>query len=146
MKTSMNIRRGRFNWTRFQDLASTKCDGWSLANGWFNRDNESQFHFTFGVYGWTQVRVYADSLDSAFEIAVEWLDDNAPGHLTTIGEAELKESAEDLGISWPREHDWEDPDFVKVIEHAELDLTIIGHTTLKNGTHIASYDWTVDEL
>jgi hypothetical protein len=62
MKTKLSIRRGRFNWTRFQELTSPKCEGWSLANGWFNRDNESQFHFRFGAYGWTQVRVYARHL------------------------------------------------------------------------------------
>jgi hypothetical protein len=137
MKSKLNIRRGRWNWTRFNDLASPSCDGWSLANGWFNRDNERQFQFEFGAYRWTKVRVYADSWDSAFEIAVEWLDDNAPGHLTTLTDDDLKESAEELGLSWPLD-DTESEDYWKVVENAEQDLTAIGHTTLKHGTHVDS--------
>jgi hypothetical protein len=82
---------------------------------------------------------------------VEWLDDNAPEHLTTVGEAEYREAAEELGLDFEQARDdaqdgiCED-DMNKIWERAEVDLTVIGHTTLKNGTHIASYDWTVNEL
>ena len=34
----------------------------------------------------------------------------------------------------------------RVLEHAEADLIIIGHTSLKHGSHIASHEWGFDEI
>lgn len=146
MKTKLNLRRGTFSWTRPTDYA--------LANGirpesWLS--NPSQFAFSFGAYGWTKVRVWAerDCFDAAFEIAVEWLDDNAPGLLVSHSEfAELlKEAAGELGFDYDQAAvDHESEQFQAMLEHAEQDLTIIGHTSLKNGSYIASHEWTVDEI
>jgi|SRR6478736_492733 len=152
MKTRMNIRRGSWNWTRLGHLQSPECEGYALANG-FRPDNhrsfrkQSQFCFSFGAYGWTNVRVWADPdcFEDAFEIAIEWLDDNAPGHLVSYAEFnELrKEAAEELGLDLNSD---DDDIQQSITEAAEVDLTVVGHTTLKHGMHIASYDWTVDEI
>lgn len=99
------------------------------------------FLMQFGAYGTTYLFVWADHLEDALKESVEWLDDNAPGHLTDVTEDDLKESAEDLGIAW-EDHwpDWNDRNFEKVVEHAEADLYVVGHTTLKNGQYLES-DW-----
>jgi len=107
--------------------------------------------FSFGAYGATHVYVWADGIESAFEIAVEWLDIHAPGLLTDVTEGDYRAAAEDLGIAWdpnwmtsPERGDerlWE-----KVREAAEADLTVIGHTTLQHGQFIPSWEWTVSEV
>jgi hypothetical protein len=107
-------------------------------------DGSTHFRFTFGAYGWTKVDVFANSVDDAFEIAVEWLDDNAPGHLVNIGETELAAAAVELDMPWPV--DPESATFEKVLAHAEADLTCIGHTTLTHGQYVISHEWTVDEI
>ncbi len=144
MKTKLNIRRGSFKWTRFANLNSPQCEGWSLANGFCNRNNESQFQFSFGAYGWTKVRVWARHIEDAFEIAVEWLDDHAPGHLVSHEEfAELcKEAAEELGLERCENEDYDRA----IVEHAERDLTIIGHATLKHGQYIAAHECFMSEI
>jgi len=109
-------------------------------------DGSSRFRFQFGAYGWTKVDVFADSMDDAFEVAVEWLDDNAPGHLVSIGEAELHAAAEELGLVYLPELAWSTKDQEAIIAHAEQDLTLIGHTQLKNGQYVLSHEWHCDEL
>lgn len=100
-----------------------------------------------GAYGTTRVFVWANSFEDAFEEFVEWADDHAPGLLTKLDTSDLKSSARDLGIpwqsSWP---DYEDDDFVRVLENAEADLTLIGHTTLKHGQYIPSWEWGGDDV
>jgi hypothetical protein len=117
-------------------------------------DDDRLYRFRFGAYGETVVDVFADTDEAAFEIAVEWLDECAPGHLVTIGDAELREAADELGLAMPVVHDcaggwddaWSDSRWAKIIEHAERDLTIIGHTTLKHGAYLRSWEWTLTEL
>ena len=107
-------------------------------------DGDRCFRFSFGAYGSTRVDVFADSEEDAFETAVEWLDENAPGHLVNVGEAELKEAASELGLAWPAEQD--SADYTRIVEHAEADLTTIGHTTLTHGQYVLSHEWTFSEL
>lgn len=114
-------------------------------------DGERCYRFRFGAYGWTVVDVFADSDESAFETAVEWLDDNAPGHLVEIGEAELREAAEELGLDYfeafaDARDNIDETEMNRIAEKAEEDLTVIGHTTLKNGQYLISHEWTFDEL
>lgn len=108
---------------------------------------DSVFQFYFGAYGETSVYVIAKSWNSAFEAATEWLDDNAPGHLTSFSIDDYKESAEELGLPWlehyPNGHD---ETFLKIVENAEVDHMVIGHTTLKNGTHVCSWECTGNQL
>jgi hypothetical protein len=90
-----------------------------------------------GAYADTRVLIRADSFESAEEALLEWLDDNAPGCLTTI---DYDEAAQELGyknLADAEEQDKAD----EVIEHAEIDMTVVGHTTLKNGNAIASHEW-----
>lgn len=108
-------------------------------------DGERLYRFNFGAYGSTVLDVFADELESAFEIAVEWLDDNAPGHLVKLEESDYIEAAKELHLAWDPEN-YDTLDMLKIIERAEADLTSIGHTTLKNGQFGASYEWTVVKL
>lgn len=95
----------------------------------------------FGAYGSTHVYVWADGVESAFEVAVEWLDDHAPGLLVMVNEEDYQRAAEELGKVW----DPSDPDY-EIIETAEADMTMIGHTTLKHGNAVASWEWYVREV
>jgi hypothetical protein len=122
-----------------------------IANpGEFEVDTEPRyrtrqlFRMWFGAYGETALYVWADSFESAFEEAVEWLDDNAPWHLTSLDESDLKEAADDLGIAFSK--DMPEEDLMRVMEHAETDLTLIGHTTLEHGEYVASWEWGGDEV
>lgn len=99
------------------------------------------WQLSFGAYGSTHVYVWADGAESAFEEAVEWLDDNAPGMLVMVGEEDYQRAAEELGKVW----DPSDPDS-EVIETAEADMTMIGHTTLKHGNAVASWEWQMREI
>ena len=112
-------------------------------------DGDRLFRFSFGAYGETRVDVFADDFESAFEVAVEWLDDNAPGHLVAIGEAELREAADELGLEWEPGtpfHEIDEDTQTSIVANAETDLTVIGHTTLKHGQYLCSWEWTVDEV
>lgn len=94
-------------------------------------------------YG-TKCYVWANSFDDAFETFAEWLDDNAPGCLTSFSEDDYKAAAKELGLTWPAEPGSEEE--CKVAEATEVDHTVIGHTTLNHGTHIASYEWGGDDV
>lgn len=108
------------------------------------------FRMHAGAYGETRAYVWSDSFESAFESFVEWLDENAPRCLTTVGEDELKSAATELGIVWPSDPVvsgfYESSEFERIRDLAETDLTAIGHTTLRNGTHIVSSEWRGDEI
>lgn len=104
------------------------------------------YRMWFGAYG-TKLYVWADSFESAFEEGVEWLDDNAPGNLTDLDEGDLRSAADEIGVTWQDSWpDWDDADFQRVIEKAEEDLTLIGHTTLKHGRYIPSHEWGGDDV
>lgn len=105
------------------------------------------YRMWFGETGTTFVYVWADSFESAFEESVEWIDDNAPGHLINLNESDLRAAAKDEGIAWQTDWpDWDDRKFQKVVEAAETDLTSIGHTTLKHGQYVASWEWGGDDI
>jgi len=114
------------------------------------------FQFQFGAYADTKVYVWADSFESAEEIAIEWADDNARGVFVTLTEKDLREAAEDLGIEWDEAwsdggaigrkefgatwNPFDDRDYEKIVQHAEADLIPIGWMTLKSGSHVLSYE------
>lgn len=112
-----------------------------------HRKQTTLFRMWAGEGDSTHVYVWAGSFDDAFEEFAEWLDENAPGHLTDVTVDDLKEAAEALDIEW-QEHwpDFEDRDFEKVAESAEADLTNIGHTTLKHGQYLRSWEWGGEEV
>jgi hypothetical protein len=95
-----------------------------------------------GAYGDTKVLVRAQSFDDAFEMLADWLDDNAPGCLTDI---DYDAAARELGFASyaaAEEANAEE----RVLEHAQADMTTIGHTTLKHGNAIPSWEWGGDEV
>ena len=100
--------------------------------------------FSFGAYGDTHVAVIGGSLDDGLESCLDWLDDNAPGLLSTVTAEDYAEAARELGIEWPRE-DFDD-ESKKVTQAAECDMTMAGHTTLAHGNCIPSWEWHVREL
>lgn len=113
----------------------------------------SLFRFSFGAYGSTQLYVWArrECLDDALEIAVEWLDDHAPWILTTVGPKDYREAAEELGLDYDSafadaQDGVSEEAFNRIVERAETDMTMIGHTTLKNGNAIPSWEWTCIEV
>lgn len=99
-----------------------------------------------GAYGDTRVFVWADHFDDAFEVLTEWLDDNAPGCLTHI---DWDATAREHGYeNWQAAYDalGEGNELDALVEEAETDLSIVGHTTLKNGDAIASWEWGGNEV
>lgn len=150
MKNKLNIRRGRsrFSWVMWPDKGMSFSEDYALANGirpesWIS--NQVQFAFCFGAYFNTRVRVWAkaDCFEDAFETAVEWLDDHAPGHLVNLTQEDYNEAASILGLD-PTSEDEDIQNEIR--ETAEADLTHIGHTTLKHGQFLYSWEWTVAEL
>jgi len=140
-------RRAKSNPTADDLPIANPCDAPGLLYG----DRQGLFYWSLGAYGNTHVYTWADSYESAEEEMLEWVDDNAPGLLHWIGQKELEEAAEDLGLDWKQaEADMRDGvsdrDASKIIEHAEADMIIVGHTTLKHGNAIPSWEVHVDEV
>ena len=105
---------------------------------------------SFGAYGDRTILVWTkrDDWETAWEHAVEWLDDHRlGGYFTTIDPADLADAARDLGVAWPSD---DSAIAARVWERAETDLTPIGHTTLRNcgpGPHyVPSWEWGITEL
>lgn len=108
------------------------------------------FKLWFGAYGTTHVYVWADHLEDALEEAIDWLDDTGQcGVFTFLDEDDFRAAAEEQGYH-PRDIDdmvadgsWPDD----VIEAAEADLMVVGHTTLKCGEgeysppYIPNWEW-----
>lgn len=130
-------------------LACVAADETPVPNANEPSEGERLYRFWFGAYGETALDVFADSPDDGFEVAVEWLDDNAPGHLIALDAEAYAEAARELTEETKVIHDpeSEDEDVQHAIrERAEADLTPIGHTTLKHGQFVASWEWTFQEL
>jgi len=75
------------------------------------------FYWSLGAYGSTHVYTWADSYESAEEEMLEWVDDHAPGLLHQV------ETEED-----------------------EVDMIMVGHTTLEHGNAIPSWEVHVREV
>lgn len=127
-------------------MAASTPEEAPIANAAEAEFADNLFRMWFGAYG-SVVYVWADNFESAFEELVEYLDDEAPGVLVNLTEDDIKAAAKDEGVEW-REHwpDWDDEDFQRVVEAAEADLTVIGHTTLKHGQYIPSWEWGGDDV
>lgn len=103
------------------------------------------FLMWFGAYGDTKILVWADSFEDAFEEAVDYLDDPSTcGIFTFLTEADFKQAREELideGNADPSDDD--------VFEHVTVDMTIIGHTTIRCGEGMAvipSWEWGGDDV
>lgn len=91
----------------------------------------------------------SDHYEDVFELFVEWADENAPGLLTSFDDDDYREAAAALGLVWrghnPDDYDGDGYDLERIREHAEAGHTIVGHTSLDNGTHVASWEWSASE-
>ncbi len=140
-------REGRHIMPRAQSRVAASSSDTPIANPGDLESHKTLFIFSFGAYLDDHVHVWADHFEDAFEIAVEWVDDNSPGHLFDLTIEDYKEAAEELGIEWdPEWPDYEDRNFEKVAQAAEVDLTQIGHTTLKHGQFLRSWEWSGGEV
>lgn len=120
------------------------------------------FKVWFGQAGTTIVYVWADSYESAFEEAVEWLDDMGYcGYFVTVTEEDLRMAAEEEGVdnvdAVVREimsGRIESREANRVIQTAEADLTLVDHTSLRNcekeleggPLYVPSWEWGLDEV
>lgn len=130
----------------YRDLARPAEPAHKVANS-RSGDGESLFLMWAGCGSKTlHVYVWADSFESAFEALVEWLDDNAPGCLVSYDDARsaLHQYMLENNINEIDERDG----YAALCEAVEQDndWTVIGHTTLKHGGHIRSYEWGGDEI
>lgn len=96
----------------------------------------SIFDFHFGYYADTKVSVHARSVESALELAADWLAEHAPGHLIKHDDKAFwanaeREARENLGI------DCDDPD--KLHDEMTTDLTYT------EAGYLRSWEWYVNE-
>ena len=97
----------------------------------------------FGTCGATYLRVWANDLDSAVEIAAEWLLAHAPGHIMAHDDPELdvlrKEAAEelqiDLEVALADMRDGIGSEICVIEEQAFADLTYT------ESGYLTSYEW-----
>ncbi len=87
-----------------------------------------RYILAFGAYGWTKLLVWANSLDDALNEAIDWLVDNAPGHIVDDQVQEAYDEAIAAGMS-------DD----KAAEVSTADCTSGGNC----GNYILSYEWCV---
>ncbi len=84
----------------------------------------------FGAYLSKNCLVYADHLEDAFDIAVDWIAENAPGLLMDDQVEEAYKEAIAEGKCEERAR-----------EIAEMDMTIAGNC----GHYVASWEWGITE-
>ncbi len=138
MKTISLRANSRFNWTpeRSGILAAVHlANGLSPFRDFSAYDDARQFEFHFGAYGSTVVRVWEREMESACEVAFEWVEEHAPGLLTA---PDYEAVAKELGVDFENGSDDEKE---RVLAAAETDLT-----ATPNGSFIASWEWTVSEI
>lgn len=88
-----------------------------IANPCDHNWTRNLYYFSLGAYGSTHLYVWANSADDAMEHMVEWADDNAPGLL-----------------SWAKS------------EEDEVDMYVVGHTTLQHGNVMPAWEIHFDEI
>jgi hypothetical protein len=69
---------------------------------------DNLFVLCFGAYGWTRLAVWAHHLDDALDEAIDWLVDNAPGHIVDdqVEEALTVGLASRCGRTTWTKHEW----------------------------------------
>jgi hypothetical protein len=104
---------------------------YNIAN-WNDRHfTKNRYMFFFGAYGATRVLVFASDLDAALDEAVDWLVDNAPGHIVTDMVNDAYKEAVEQGLSEE-----------KAIEWAEQDTLCAGNC----GDYVLSYECRFSEI
>jgi hypothetical protein len=82
----------------------------------------------FGAYGWTRLFVWANNLQHALDEAIDWLVENAPGHIV---DDQLQEDYEAFLADGLSEEEAQ--------EKAEEDTTCGGNC----GNRILSHEWSI---
>ena len=102
------------------------------------------FRFCFGAYGDIAVYATGQGWEDAFEAAVDVLIDRELWGIFT--EINYQEAASELGYGLFEE--LEGDGLEEVMQHAEVDMTVIGHTTVGDmGTAaIPSWEWSGREV
>ncbi len=125
-------------WSDFYDIPHPdKVGDVNLVNpsqhdGWMRTHT---YVFYFGAYGDTKLMVWGDSLDSALDEAIDWLVDNAPGHIVDVAE-EYERLCEEYGPLLLTDEVRQ-----QLQEEAEVDTTCGGNC----GNRINSWEWSVQE-
>lgn len=89
---------------------------------------KNRYILAFGAYGWTRLMVWANSVDSALDEAVDWIEDNAPGILC---DDEVKSAYEEAVSDGKSEEE--------AMEIAEVDTTVAGN----HGRYLHSWEWSI---
>lgn len=140
---------------RRASLAAVPKDEIPIANPGDYDDRKSLFLMWAGASSPLQVYVWADHFEDAFEAMVDFIDEHEKcGIFTFLDDSDYRAAARDAGIEWPagEDFDWlSERDQNRVREAAEVDLSVIGHTTLKcqegkGSAFIPSWEWGGDEI
>lgn len=112
----------------------------NVANASDRSWTRQSFVLWFGQCAPTYVLVYANDLDSALELAADWLADNAPGHLLKHSDPELQtlyaEACHELyGVELPAPFGCIDERQASAYEQATADLTYT------EAGYLTSYEW-----
>ena len=96
------------------------------VNGSDREFTSSRFVLWFGACGSTRLMVWANHLDDAFDVAVDWIVEHAPGLLCDDQVAEEYDRGIAAGLSEEQ-----------AIEQAEVDTSCGGNA----GNYVASWEW-----
>lgn len=119
----------------------------AFSDGTINPEDRHDYpqiwDFQFGAYGETKCNVHARSIEKALELAADWLEENAPGHLILHGSDEARdmwnEATRDLGYDTISQSEWTDRMTEEVDENATVGLTYT------EAGYIRSWEWYVNE-
>lgn len=115
----------------------------TMINPTCKRWHEHSYVLQFGAYGWTQLHVYADSLEDALEECAEWLADHAPGLIVKSDSAEynelMAEACAERNLPWPIPEN-AGPGFAYEPYHDAEDAAMTDHTRTEYGW-IPSWEW-----
>ncbi len=111
-----------------QDLSTQNLFPIVLVNPNDKSWTQHRYILAFGMYGWTRLMVWANSLDDALDEAVDYLREHAPGHISTDFVNEEYKSNCESGMD--QEEAW---------EAATEDMTCAGNY----GDYIGSDEWKV---
>jgi hypothetical protein len=126
-------------------MTNLSYDNIAIVNpGQWDASRRSRLYLMWaGAHAPTRGYVWATNAEEAFEQWVEYLDDHAPGCLSWLDYAgaalDLELPTTDLDKLSPK-------DAERLMAYAEMDMTLITHTTLTEGDCIPSWEWGLDEV
>lgn len=87
-----------------------------------------RYILAFGAYGWTRLMVWANSLDDALDVAIDWIAENEPGLLC---DNEVKEIYDQAIADGKNEK--------TAMKEAEVDTTQAGNES----HYLNSWEWSI---